>query len=115
MKAHQTYLRFLKDLHALETKSGLPAMDLECRRLLEEIAVRQNANHSMTVTDVMALSHIASPATLHRKLDTLMEAGLIVHHFRDDNRRTKYVACTPAAMTYFERAGRAMQRSLKLT
>jgi DNA-binding MarR family transcriptional regulator len=113
MKAHQIYLRFLHVLHALEADSDLPAMDLECLRLLEEVAVRQDEGKPLTVTEVMALSLIASPATLHRKLDTLLDMGLIAHQFEGDNRRTKYVVCTAAAMKYFERAGRAMQRSLK--
>jgi hypothetical protein len=39
--------------------------------------------------------------------------GVIAHRFEGDNRRTKYVVCTDLAMKYFERAGRAMQRSLK--
>jgi DNA-binding MarR family transcriptional regulator len=113
MKAHQFYLRFLNILHALEDESDLPAMDLECRRLLEEIAVCQHGGKTLTVTEAMALSSIASPATLHRKLDALLQSGLIEHHFEGDNRRTKYVVCTDKAMKYFERAGRAMQRSLK--
>jgi DNA-binding MarR family transcriptional regulator len=113
MKAHQIYLRFLNVLHALEAESELPAMDLECRRLLEEVAVRQHEGKPLTVTEVMALASIASPATMHRKLDTLLELGMIEHQFEGDNRRTKYVVCTGDAIKYFERAGRAMQRSLK--
>ena len=115
MKPYQYYLRFLNVLHALESDSELPLMDLECRRLLEEIAVRQHGDQTMTVTEVMALANIASPATLHRKLDALLELGMIEHHFEGSNRRTKFVVCTPKAITYFERAGRAMQRSLKVS
>jgi DNA-binding MarR family transcriptional regulator len=108
-------MRFLNVMHALESDSEFPEMDLQCRRVLEEIAVRQHDDQTMTVTEVMGLSHIASPATLHRKLDDLLEMGMIAHHFQGDNRRTKYVMCTPAAQAYFERAGRAMQRTLKLS
>jgi DNA-binding MarR family transcriptional regulator len=115
MKSHQMYLRFLNVLHALEDDSDLLAKDLECRRLLEEIAVRQHGDQTLTVTEAMALAHIASPATLHRKLDALLHSGLIEHHFEGDNRRTKYVVCTDKAMKYFDRAGRAMQRTLKST
>ena len=114
MKTHQIYLRFLNVLHALENDPGMPAIDLECRRLLEEIAVRQDADNALTVTEAMALSSIASPATLHRKLNQLLELGLIQHHFHGDNRRTKFIICTETAIRYFERAGRAMQRSLGL-
>ena len=115
MKPHQIYMRFLNVLHALESDSGLPSTDFECRRLLEEIAVRQFAEQPMTVTEVMALSHIASPATLHRKLDALLQSGMIEHHFEGENRRTKFVICSPKAMGHFERVGRAMQRTIKPT
>ena len=50
MKAQQLYLRFLNVLHALEDESQLPALDLECRRLLEEIAVREQNKKALTVT-----------------------------------------------------------------
>jgi DNA-binding MarR family transcriptional regulator len=114
MKAHQLYLRFLNVLHTLEEGDEFPALDLDARRLLEEIAMQENAGHSMTVSEVMGLSGIASPATLHRKLDILLESGLIKHQFEGQNRRTKHVVCTPAALKYFDRAGRALQRSLKI-
>ncbi len=69
MKAHQIYLRFLNVLHALEAESELPAMDLECRRLLEEVAVRQHESRPWTVTEDMALASIASPAPMPRNVD----------------------------------------------
>jgi DNA-binding MarR family transcriptional regulator len=114
MKAHQVYLRFLNVMKAIEADGELPQMDLECRRLLEEVAVRQHEGQSLTVTEAMALADIASPATLHRKLDQLLQLGMVEHQFEGDNRRTKYLVCTEASMRYFDRAGRAMQRSLKV-
>jgi DNA-binding MarR family transcriptional regulator len=113
MKAHQLYLRFLNALHSLENEQEFPALDPDSRRLLEEIAMHEVSGRSMTVTEAMGLSGIASPATLHRKLDILLETGLINHKFEGDNRRTKHVTCTPMALKYFDRAGRALQRSLK--
>jgi DNA-binding MarR family transcriptional regulator len=113
MKPQQLYLRFLNVLHALEAGDDFPALDFDARRLLEEIALREDSGRSLTVTEAMGLSSIASPATLHRKLDILLQSGLIEHKFEGDNRRTKHVVCTPKAMKYFDRVGRALQRSLK--
>jgi DNA-binding MarR family transcriptional regulator len=113
MKAHQLYLRFLNVLHTLENEQAFPTLDPDARRLLEEIAMREESGQSLTVTEAMGLSHIASPATLHRKLDILRQTGLIKHKFEGDNRRTKHVVCTPLAVKFFDRAGRALQRSLK--
>ena len=62
----------------------------------------------MTVTEVMALSDIASPATIHRKLDELRELGLIEQVFEGKNRRTKYLVPTKLANIYFEKMSEAM-------
>jgi DNA-binding MarR family transcriptional regulator len=113
MKGHQLYLRFLNVLHTLENQQDFPAVDADARRLLDEIALREVSGQSLTVTEAMGLSDIASPATLHRKLDILRQNGLIKHKFEGENRRTKHVVLTPLALKFFDHAGRAMQRSLK--
>ena len=113
MKPDKFYLRFLNVLHALESDDNVGLKDPENRRLLEVIAIRQQEGHLLTVSTAMLLSDIASPATLHRKIDALVQAGWVEHQFEGENRRTKYLACTPKAMQYFDRMGRAIQRNLK--
>ena len=113
MKPYQYYLRFLNVLHALESDSELPLMDLECRRLLEEIAVRQHDDQTMTVTEVMALANIASPATLHRKLNQLITVNLVEAAFEGSNRRTKYMKLTSQGVAYFRRLSQAMQTAVQ--
>jgi len=61
----------------------------------------------------MALAHIASPATIHRKLDQLRELGMIDTVFEGKNRRTKYLVPTKAASDYFANMGKAVQLALK--
>ncbi len=77
MESKQIYLRFLNLIHALDGGANTPAMDLDAKKLLEVIAVRHAAEKPLTVTDAMALNSIASPATIHRKLDQLRELGMI--------------------------------------
>lgn len=60
----------------------------------------------------MSLSSIASPATIHRKLDDLREAGLIEQTFEGNNRRTKYLSPTSLANSYFSSVGEVMQKAL---
>jgi len=91
----------------------MPDVDFEARRLLEIIALRESEGNPMTVTDAMALTDIASPATLHRKLDSLLSAGLVEHHFEGINRRTKYLVPTAIAMNHFDMVGKALQKSIK--
>jgi DNA-binding MarR family transcriptional regulator len=115
MKSNQIYLRFLSLLHAIENSKDLPPMDLEAKRLLEMIAVRFEERNPLTVTEAMALNQIASPATLHRKLDQLREMGMIDTFFEGTNRRTKYMVPTPSAQRYFDKVEKALQSTLKAT
>jgi len=64
------------------------------------------------VTEAMALDHIASPATIHRKLDQLRELGMIDTVFEGKNRRTKYLVPTKAASDYFANMGKAVQQAI---
>ena len=109
MKTKQIYMRFLNLLHTLEGGEHAPSMDLDAKKLLEFIAMRHEQQKPLTVTEAMALSTIASPATIHRKLDQLRELGMIDTVFEGKNRRTKYLVPTQAAHDYFEHIGQAMQ------
>ena len=63
----------------------------------------------------MALNAIASPATIHRKLDQLRELGMIDTVFEGKNRRTKYLVPTQAADAYFDKLGKVLGEALKAT
>jgi Fe2+ or Zn2+ uptake regulation protein len=112
METKQIYLRFLNLVHALDGGEHAHAMDLDAKKLLEVIAVRHEAQKPLTVTDAMALNNIASPATIHRKLDQLRELGFIDTVFEGKNRRTKYLVPTEAAQAYFGKVGEVMKQAL---
>lgn len=112
METKQIYMRFLNLLHALEGGDQAPAMDLEAKKILEVIAVHEANKTPLTVTAAMALSHIASPATIHRKLDVLRELGMIDTVFEGKNRRTKYLVPTQTAHDYFDSVGKVMTQAL---
>jgi DNA-binding MarR family transcriptional regulator len=61
----------------------------------------------------MELHGIASPATIHRKLDELREAGLIDLVFEGKNRRTKYLIPTKAAHAYFEKMSDSILKAVQ--
>jgi len=111
MANSSVYLRFLNLSHAIN--DDIAGVDLSAIRLLEEIAVAHANGSPLTVTNAMELSSIASPATLHRKLDTLREAGLIDQVFEGTNRRTKYLSPTKAAAKYFESMGKALEQATR--
>ena len=103
------YLRYLalaKTVH--ETDMNLTAVDETAKRLLEVIALSHAENRPLTVSAAMALEPIASPGTIHRKLDLLREMGLIDQIFQGDNRRTKDLVPTPVTDAYFDNLGRML-------
>jgi hypothetical protein len=61
----------------------------------------------------MTFKQIASPATIHRKLELLREIGMVETEFVGSNRHTKYLVPTPFAYKYFNAFSQLMQRALK--
>ena len=103
------YLRFLRIARAVEIQNTpIKNIDSTALLLLNEIAVQHHDGKNITVTQAMLLSNIASPATVHRKLDELREAGLIEQVFEGKNRRTKYLVPTKEADTYFAKMSKAI-------
>lgn len=101
------YIAFLKTRHELDVQSlfSIPADE---RELLEIVAVHDAQSKPLTVTQFMALTHLASPATLHRKMSALLEKKLIVLLHKGKDRRTKFICLNDAAMGYFAKAGLAL-------
>ena len=114
MKDPQVYLRFLNLLHTLEGAGQMPDIDADSRKLLELIALKHNQQNPLTISEAMALGHIASPATIHRKLDQLRELGMIDSHYEGTNRRTKYLKTTDKAQEYFSTVGSLIHQATHL-
>jgi DNA-binding MarR family transcriptional regulator len=107
------YHQFLICATAIDAShEAVRRIDLIAKKLLEVIAIKHSMGIPMTVGDAMAMPALASPATLHRKIDMLREAELIEMIFTDKNRRTKYLVPTDLANDYFSKMGRAVLESL---
>ena len=96
------YLRFLHQVHRLTTKGRLNDLEPVCSRLLDEVAVAYAGDSPLTVTGLMGLSHIASPATLHRKMQLLLQEGLIELTVDSENKRSKFVMLSRKGKRRFE-------------
>ena len=106
------YLRYLAMARTVhESDTHLTAVDETGKRLLEVIALSHAENRPLTVSAAMALEPIASPGTIHRKLDLLRELGLINQIFQGDNRRTKYLVPTQVTDTYFDNLGQVLAKA----
>ena len=107
------YLRFLRIARDVDVqKTPVKNIDSTALLLLNEIAVQHHEGKNITVTQAMLLSNIASPATVHRKLDELREAGLIEQVFEGKNRRTNYLVPTKEADSYFAKMSKAITNAV---
>lgn len=105
---NNAYTRFLSESVGIQKPQ-----DSTARELFELICLHESIGHPMTVGQSMHQPHIASPATLHRKLDDLLELGLINSEHQGENRRTKYLKLSAAGLMYTEMMSQAIGRSLK--
>jgi len=81
------YLLYLKQCDDLDTKYKLDDIEI---KLLNEIAYALLAESCLTVSGMLALKKIASPATLHAAMKRLIAKNLIVQIPAKDS-RTKYL------------------------
>lgn len=98
--------------YLVNAKRDLPVC-LTAQELLKHIAVRELLNNPLTVTEIMGFDTIASPATIHRKVEDLLTFGLVEHVCKSGNRRTKYLVITNQSREYFENLGQAMKTAVK--
>lgn len=92
------YLNFVAKRQLVDSSLGVCPLAL---LLLEVVAIKESEGNRMTVTDAMHLNDMASPATLHRKINDLIELGYISLAYRSGNRRTKYLSLTELSLNHF--------------
>jgi len=111
----QIYLRYLVLAEALrKTNIELSGVDDIGKKLLEVIAIKSAQGHPLVVTQTMELSEIASPATIHRRISQLLQAGLIEVVKKDENHKIKFLVPTKSSIDYFEKLGKLMTSASKL-
>ena len=110
----QIYLRYLVLAETLR-KSSIDLSDIDeiGKKLLETIAIKSAQGQPMVVTQTMELSDIASPATIHRRIETLKKAGLIKVFQTEQNQKIKYLVPTQTSIDYFEKLGKLMASAMR--
>lgn len=106
------YLRYLNLTQENENLKASPEIPHDVYKLLEIIAARHYANQPITISEVMRLAVIASPASVHRKLDILREGGFITSLHKGKDRRTQYLKPLTKAEIIFENRGNCILKIL---
>lgn len=113
LSKNDVYVRFLNLVAAFDLPEPVDeALDPDGMRLLEEIVRRQVSGSSMTVTDSMKLSSLASPATLYRRIEKLKAAGLVLGVADAEDRRIKRLIPTEMGERIFSMYGKAMVKAV---
>ncbi|NBX55473.1 MAG: hypothetical protein EBQ82_10940 [Betaproteobacteria bacterium] len=107
--AAQAYLRLVKVVLSLENHGPFKDLDQASIKLLEVIALGELEGSPLPVTKAMELKHIASPASIHRKLEALRSRGLIDHVYLEGNRRTKFLKPTELALDHYAQISQEMK------
>lgn len=102
------YLRFLELSRALSETSGDPLSANE-KTLLDAVALAWHSGSPMSVRQAIALDHLGSPATLHKRLAVLRNSGYVEEIAVEGDRRTKLLGPTQKALDFFSKYGEAIR------
>ena len=64
----------------------------------------------MTVREAIALDHLGSPATLHKRITRLRQKELLIAFNQEGDRRAKYLIPSEKTLLFFGHLGRNMQK-----
>ena len=106
------YLRFLQLVRTIQQLPHGPQLDANEKTLLEEIALNWFENRVMTVREAIGLTHLGSPATLHKRITRLRQKDFLKTLNEPEDKRAKYLLPTDKTMTMFGDFSKKMASAL---
>jgi len=106
------YMRFLQLARSVHQLTDAPQLDANEKALLEEIALRWFENKVMTVREAIALAHLGSPATLHKRITRLRQKDLLKTFNQAEDKRAKYLIPTDKTIAMFGVFGKKMNKAI---
>jgi Fe2+ or Zn2+ uptake regulation protein len=103
------YLKFLNLVQALREMPAFPSIDPIEERLLNQLAAAWHLGKKVSVLEAMAMSPDASSTTVHRRLKTLKQKGIVELIADTDDSRVKYITPTKLATDYFDQLGKCLE------
>ena len=108
------YIRFLQLARSVQKLPDGPLFDANEKALLEEIAISWFENRVMTVREAIGLTHLGSPATLHKRITRLRQKDLLKTFNQPEDKRAKYLIPTDKTIAMFGDFGKKMNSALAL-
>jgi len=106
------YMRFLQLAKSVQALPDGPNLDANEKALLEEIALSWFENRVMTVREAIGLTHLGSPATLHKRITRLRQKDLLKTFNQPEDKRAKYLIPTDQTFAMFRDFGKKMNSAL---
>ena len=75
MSSKNVYLNYLVQSKAEPMDAMLSYVSPACVQLLSAIAVADFQGQPLTISQIMAMIHFASPGTIHRRVESLRQKG----------------------------------------
>lgn len=114
MKKRESLVRFLQSVSKIEETHYPVLPDNDAKSLLLAVIVANENGPPLNVSQVMQMRRIGSPAKNHRKINDLLDAGMIDLAYDAGNRRTKYLIPTAAAMAIFDELVYALAQACQI-
>ena len=99
------YFRFLQVARVIQSETLSNHLDVNSLALLETITLCWFEGKPLTISQVIGLSELGSPATLHKRLAKLRENDLVIAQSIEGDTRSKLIVPSEKSMAYFERLG----------
>jgi hypothetical protein len=106
----EAYFRFLQLAKAFQSENAAVEMDANERAILDAVALCWYEGQPMTVREAIALDHLGSPATLHKRISRLREKEMLIALNQEGDRRAKYLIPSDKTLDFFGNLGRNMQK-----
>ncbi len=106
----EAYFRFLQLAKAFQSDNADIEMDANERAMLDAVALCWYEGNPMTVREAIALDHLGSPATLHKRITRLRQKELLIAFNQEGDRRAKYLIPSEKTLLFFGHLGRNMQK-----
>jgi hypothetical protein len=111
----EAYLRFLRLSTGIVVIPGFEHLDANHKALFEAAAVHWAAGEPLTVREMIDKSELGSPATLHKRLQSLIAQDFLKAESEAADRRTKYISPTPKGLKYAHWIGDKLLKSTMAT
>jgi hypothetical protein len=104
--------KFYKLVKAVDSLPAYASLDAVHKEILMAVGAHLQDKELLTVSDVLGMTHLASPATLHGRLKDLRNQGFIEIEAGDDN-RFKFLKPSQLANEYFNALGSSLRKAMR--